>query len=140
MNFYIGSRFSNIEKVRALRNHLLNNGHTHTYDWTTNDRATSLEDLRAIGTNEFEAIKASDFVVILLPAGNSSHVELGIALGAGVPLFIHDATNRFDDVETTSTFYHLPHVIQLTGSLEDVPRAITTHFATGVSPSGAVIG
>jgi len=54
--------------------------------------------------------------------------------------FIHDATNRFDDVETTSTFYHLPHVIQLTGSLEDVPRAITTHFATGVSPSGAVIG
>lgn len=129
MNFYIGSRFANIEQVRALRDHLINDGHTHTYDWTTNDRATSLEDLRAIGTNEFEAIKASDFVVILLPAGNSSHVELGIALGADVPVFIHDTTNRFDDFETTSTFYHLPHVTQLTGPLKDVPRAITTYFA-----------
>lgn len=129
MNFYIGSRFSNIEQVRALRDHLINDGHTHTYDWTTNDRATSLEDLRAIGTNEFEAIKASDFVVILLPAGNSSHVELGIALGAGVTVFIHDATNRFDDFETTSTFYHLNHVVQLTGPLEDVPLAITVYFA-----------
>lgn len=129
MNFYIGSRFANIERVRALRDRLLSQGHTHTYDWTTNDRATSLEDLQAIGTSEFEAIRASDFVVILLPAGNSSHVELGIALGAGVPVFIHDATNRFDDVETTSTFYHLPHVTQLTGPLEDVPLAITTNFA-----------
>lgn len=129
MNFYIGSRFSNIEQVRTLRNHLLNDGHTYTYDWTTNGRATSIEGLRAIGTSEFEAIKASDFVVILLPAGNSSHVELGIALGAGVPVFIHDGTNRFDDVETTSTFYHLPHVTQLTGPLKDVPRAITTYFA-----------
>ncbi|TCI22963.1 group-specific protein [Exiguobacterium sp. SL-9] len=129
MHFYIGYRFSNIEQVRALHNHLINDGHTHTYDWTTNDRATSLEDLRAIGTSELEAITASDFVVILLPAGNSSHVELGIALGAGVTVFIHDAKNRFDDFETTSTFYHLPHVIQLTGSLEDVPRNITAHFA-----------
>lgn len=129
MNFYIGSRFANIEQVRALRDHLINDGHTHTYDWTTNDRATTLEDLRVIGTSEFEAIKASDFVVILLPAGNSSHIELGIALGTGVPVFVHDATNRFDDVETTSTFYHLNHVVQLTGPLEDVPQAITVYFA-----------
>ena len=129
MHFYIGSRFANIERVRELRDTLLSQGHTHTYDWTTNDRATTLENLRAIGTSEFETIKASDFVIILLPAGNSSHIELGIALGAGVPVFVHDATNRFDDVETTSTFYHLNHVVQLTGPLEDVPQAITVYFA-----------
>lgn len=53
-----------------------------------------------------------------------------MALGAGVTVFIHDATNRFDDIEMPSTFYHLPHVVQLTGPLEDVPRAITTYFAS----------
>ncbi|MEW8966050.1 hypothetical protein [Exiguobacterium alkaliphilum] len=52
-----------------------------------------------------------------------------MALGAGVTVFIHDATNRFDDIEMTSTFYHLPHVVQLTGPLEDVPKAITVYFA-----------
>lgn len=51
-----------------------------------------------------------------------------MALGACVTVFIHDATNRFDDIEMTSTFYHLPHVVQLTGPLEDMPRAITAHF------------
>ncbi|WP_214829954.1 hypothetical protein [Exiguobacterium sp. s56] len=60
MNYYIGSSFANIERVRALRDRLLSQGHAHTYDWTTNDRATTLENLRAIGTSESEAIMTSD--------------------------------------------------------------------------------
>lgn len=130
MKFYIGSGFYNVNHVRQLRDHLIEQGHTHTYDWTVNERAASIVDLREIGSKEFEAIRTSDFVVILLPAGKSSHVELGIALGADVPLFIHDAANRFDDFETTSTFYHLSHVIKLTGSLEDIPSRIADHYAS----------
>lgn len=60
MNYYIGSSFANIERVRALRDRLLSQGHALTYDWTTNDRATTLENLRAIGTSESEAIMTSD--------------------------------------------------------------------------------
>ncbi|EPE61187.1 group-specific protein [Exiguobacterium sp. S17] len=130
MKFYIGSSFYNVDHVRQLRDRLIEQGHTHTYDWTVNERAATIEDLRDIGAKEFEAIRTSNFVVTLLPAGKSSHVELGIALGADVPLFIHDAANRFDDFETTSTFYHLPHVIKLTGPLEDIPSCIAAHYVT----------
>lgn len=111
MNYYIGSGFYNIENVRRLRDLLSAQGHTHTYDWTLNTRADSVDALRDIGEKERDAIKASDFVVILLPAGKGSHVELGIAIGSGVPVFIHDTTDSMTNFETTSTFYHVAQVV-----------------------------
>ena len=130
MNFYIGSGFYNIKNVRWLRDLLTREGHTHTYDWTLNVRVESAEALREIGEKERDAITVSDFVVILLPAGKGSHVELGIAIGSGVPIFLHDTTDGMTNVETTSTFYHLSSVNQVTGPLEDIPRAITAYFTT----------
>ncbi|WP_445001729.1 nucleoside 2-deoxyribosyltransferase [Exiguobacterium alkaliphilum] len=124
MNYYIGSGFYNIENVRRLRDLLSAQGHTHTYDWTLNTRADSVDALRDIGEKERDAIKASDFVVILLPAGKGSHVELGIAIGSGVPVFIHDTTDSMTNFETTSTFYHVAQVVQLSGALEDIPSQI----------------
>lgn len=124
MNYYIGSGFYNIENVRRLRDLLSAQGHTHTYDWTLNTRADSVDALRDIGEKERDAIKASDFVVILLPAGKGSHVELGIAIGSGVPVFIHDTTDSMTNFKTTSTFYHVAQVVQLSGALEDIPSQI----------------
>ncbi|WP_214843257.1 nucleoside 2-deoxyribosyltransferase [Exiguobacterium sp. s150] len=124
MNYYIGSGFYNIENVRRLRDLLSAQGHTHTYDWTLNTRADSVDALQDIGEKERDAIQASDFVVILLPAGKGSHVELGIAIGSGVPVFLHDMTDSMTNFETTSTFYHVAHVVQLSGSLEDIPSQI----------------
>lgn len=124
MNYYIGSGFYNIENVRRLRDLLSAQGHTHTYDWTLNTRADSVDALRDIGEKERDAIQASDFVVILLPAGKGSHVELGIAIGSGVPVFLHDMTDSMTNFETTSTFYHVAQVVQLSGALEDIPSQI----------------
>ncbi len=124
MNYYIGSGFYNIENVRRLRDLLSAQGHTHTYDWTLNTRADSVDALRDIGEKERDAIKGSDFVIILLPAGKGSHVELGIAIGSGVPVFIHDTTDSMTNFETTSTFYHVAQVVQLSGALEDIPSQI----------------
>ncbi|MFN4215266.1 MULTISPECIES: nucleoside 2-deoxyribosyltransferase [Exiguobacterium] len=130
MHYYIGSGFNNIENVRRLRDLLTAQGHTHTYDWMRNARADSVDVLRDIGEKERDAIKNSDFVVILLPAGKGSHVELGIAIGSGVPVFLHDTTDSMTNVETTSTFYHVAHVVQLSGDLEDVPTQVDAYFST----------
>ena len=70
MRFYVGSSFSNIEEVRFMRNELIALGHTHTYDWTQNERATSIDALRSIGEEEVSGIQSADFVVILLPLGS----------------------------------------------------------------------
>nr|WP_251136520.1 nucleoside 2-deoxyribosyltransferase [Exiguobacterium sp. s122] len=108
-------------------------GYTHTYDWTLNARADSIDALRDIGEKERDAIKGSDFVVILLPAGKGSHVELGIAIGSGVPVFLHDTTDSMTKFETTSTFYHVSHVIQLSDNLEHVPTQIDAYFSANTN-------
>lgn len=124
MRFYVGSSFSNIEEVRFIRDHLVAFGHTHTYDWTQNERAASIDALRAIGEEEVAEIQTADFVVILLPGGKGAHVELGIALGTNKPVFIYDLGDQMMNMEETSTFYHVDAVQRLEGPFYDLPHRI----------------
>ncbi|MGD6803150.1 hypothetical protein ACQCVK_01475 [Rossellomorea vietnamensis] len=62
----------------------------------------------------------SDFIIVLLPAGKGSHIELGIALGLGKKVFLYSPENAMNDLAATSTFYHLPEVEQCFGSLDDL--------------------
>lgn len=90
MKFYIASSFKNIDSVRYVSKKLKEKGYIHTYDWTLNENVTTLEELKVIGQKEKNAVIESDFVVVLLPAGKGSHIELGIAIGNNKKfIFIH---------------------------------------------------
>lgn len=79
--FYVASSFKNIDTVRYVSNELINKGYIQTYDWTKNERASTIEDLKEIGRQERKAVMEADFIIVLLPAGKGSHIEFGIALG-----------------------------------------------------------
>nr|WP_275695620.1 group-specific protein [Fredinandcohnia sp. SECRCQ15] len=116
--FYVASSFANIDSVRYVSESLKNKGYLQTYDWTANERATSLGQLMEIGKKEKAAVLESDFVIILLPAGKGSHIEMGIALGQGKRVFLYSSNNDVNKFELTSTFYHLPEVKQYIGPIE----------------------
>ncbi|HJF33878.1 MAG TPA: nucleoside 2-deoxyribosyltransferase [Sporosarcina psychrophila] len=120
MKFYIASSFKNIDKVRYVSKRLKNKGFIHTYDWTVNENVTTLEELKAIGQKEKKAVIEADFVVVLLPAGKGSHIELGIALGNGKKIYLYSQNKEIDNIETTSTFYHLPEIEKCFGSTDDL--------------------
>lgn len=124
MRFYVGSSFSNIEEVRFMRNELIALGHTYTYDWTQNERATSIDALRSIGEEEVSGIQSADFVVILLPGGKGAHVELGIAIGTNKHVFLYDLGDQMMNMEETSTFYHVNAVQRLEGPFNALPYQI----------------
>lgn len=124
MKIYIASGFPNKEAVNYVSEKLMKTGCIQTYDWTKNDRASTLEDLKAIGEDEKNAILASDVDVILLPAGKGSHIELGIALGRGKKIFLYSADEKVNDFTTTSTFYHLPEVEQVIGTLDELVERV----------------
>lgn len=128
MKFYIGSSFKNIDNVRYLRDKLKEMGLTHTYDWTQNQRALTVNQLREIGQSEKAAVIESDFVVILLPAGKGSHIELGMALGQNKKVYLHSSTGEIENFETTSTFYHLPEVESCKGTLDDLTEVIKSQL------------
>lgn len=126
MKFYIASSFTNKDKVRYVSDKLKHNGYLYTYDWAINERAASLTDLREIGQQEKAAIIDADFIVVLLPAGKGSHIELGIALGYGKKIYLYSPNEEVNNFETTSTFYHLPEVEIVIGTIDDLINILIT--------------
>ncbi|WP_174733285.1 group-specific protein [Mesobacillus harenae] len=125
MKFYIASSFQNKEEVRYVSGKLVNKGFIHTYDWTQNDRASTMEELETTGLEEKNAVMEADFIIILLPAGKGSHIELGIALGQSKKVFLYSPNEEVYNFKTTSTFYHLPEVEISIGSLDELVEVIT---------------
>ncbi|QFF97641.1 group-specific protein [Psychrobacillus glaciei] len=124
MKFYVGSGLKNKEQVREVGGKLKNIGWNQTFDWTHNEQANNLADLMHIGTQEKEAIKDADYVIILLPGGKGSHIELGMAIALQKQIFLYSPHGEAMDMETTSTFYHLPEVNICTGSVDELISVI----------------
>ena len=123
--FYVASSFKNIDTVRYVSNELINKGFIHTYDWTKNERASTMEELKEIGQQEKEAVMEADFIIVLLPAGKGSHIEFGVALGQGKRIYLYSQGDEVNNLETTSTFYHLSQVEICIGSLDELISIVT---------------
>ncbi len=126
MKFYVASSFKNIDKVRNVSKQLKSRGYIHTYDWTQIEKASTLEDLELIGQKEKDAVAEADFIVVLLPAGKGSHIELGIALGLNKRVILYSPNNEINNVTTTSTFYHLFEVEKFIGSIDELVEFLTS--------------
>ncbi|MBS4175632.1 group-specific protein [Bacillus sp. FJAT-49736] len=121
MKFYIASSFQNVETVRNLSRKLVEIGMQQTYDWTQNERTSAEEELRKIGVKEKEAVLESDIFILVLPGGKGSHTELGIAIGSRVGRIYIFSPGSVSGQETlATTFYHLPEVEIVHGSVGDL--------------------
>lgn len=124
MKFYVASSFTNIDSVRRVSEILKKRGLIHSYDWTQNDRASTVQQLVQFGLYEKHAVIESDILIVLLPAGKGSHVELGIALGHGKKVFLYSPTDEVIQFDKTSTFYHLPEVEIVIGTIDDLINTV----------------
>lgn len=109
-----------------MSKNLENKGYIYTYDWTKNESASTIEDLREIGLQEKNAVMDADFIIVILPAGKGSHIELGIALGQGKRIYLYSPNDEVNNLETTSTFYHLSEVQKCIGTIEELVEIVTT--------------
>jgi hypothetical protein len=136
-NFYIATSFSRAQDHNRIRDLLVKNGYRITYDWTldTKGRATSREKLLAVTDAEIKGVLAANTVVVLLPGGNGTHAELGIALGAGKKILLHcENGDVFEPGEKACTFYHHPNVTQIVCGIDDKNaflRAIEKSYEIG---------
>jgi nucleoside 2-deoxyribosyltransferase len=119
MKFYIASGLSNKEAVRYVSGRLKDKGYVHTYDWTKNEKPSTLEQLQEIGQHELAGVSEADFLIVLLPGGKGTHIEFGIALGQGQKIYLYSVDEEIINVDTTSSFYQLPEVEKFIGSLEE---------------------
>lgn len=120
MKFYIGSGMKNCELVNYYSKILEENGWEHTYNWAKNiNEDETIEDLVEYSKLEQQGIIDSDVVIILLPAGRGTHIELGMALALNKKIFLCSETKEEFSIENTVNFYQLPSIIRLVGTADE---------------------
>ncbi|WP_026831388.1 hypothetical protein [Exiguobacterium antarcticum] len=115
MNFYTPSSFRNIKDVQFINDQLIKRGHCLTYDWTQSERVDTPAVLQRIGQLELNAVQSSDCLILVLPAGKGSHVELGIALANQIPIFLCMTDETCWIGPEASTFYHIDGIMKCIG-------------------------
>lgn len=119
MKFYIGSGIKNCKLVNRYSKILEENGWQHTYNWAKNINGDeTIEDLIEYSKLEQQGIIDSDVVIILLPAGRGTHIELGMALALNKKIFLCSETEEEFSIKNTVNFYQLPGIIRLVGNVE----------------------
>lgn len=120
MKFYIGSGMKNCELVNYYSKILEENDWEHTYNWAKNINGDeTVDDLIEYSKLEQQGIIESDVVIILLPAGRGTHIELGMALALDKKIFLCSATEDEFSVKNTVNFYQLPNIIKLVGTADE---------------------
>lgn len=95
-------------------------GWKHTYNWTDNvNKEITKKNLVEYAKSEFQGIIDSDVVIILLPAGRGTHIELGMALALNKKVYLCSLTEEEFSVENTVVFYELPNITHLVRTADE---------------------
>ena len=116
MRIYIATGLENFKQHNLLRDMLVGEGITLTYDWTVHGSVQNQpEDWAKYACLETQGVKDAHTVVAILPGGRGTHTEIGIALGMGKEVFLIG----YDPMEKhTCIFYHHPKVLHFDSMLE----------------------
>ncbi|MCL5004725.1 MAG: nucleoside 2-deoxyribosyltransferase [Patescibacteria group bacterium] len=138
MKFFIASPWKNKEEVEKLSEELKTKGH-ETYSflesgenlltgqpieaemkvyWEALANWQNDKRISQIFESEVNGLKACDALILLLPAGDSSHVEAGIAYGLGKKLFLIGAINKPEVVYLMFNKIYM----DITSFLSDLPN------------------
>jgi len=114
MKFFVSGKVGSDSDTKRLMHELKKAGHEITFDWTT------IEHLRPYDKNtrasreaavlESRGVKDADVLVIIThDRGVGLFVEMGIAIGAGIPVRV--VTN---DEDSRTMFFHHPLIKRVT--------------------------
>lgn len=78
-----------------------------------------MKKIAKIAKLEQKGIIDSDVVIILLPAGRGTHIELGMALALNKKIFLCTDNKEEFNIENTVGFYQLPNIVKLVGTADE---------------------
>lgn len=118
MKFFVSGKVGVEGDVRAAMKALKDAGHEITFDWTKIDQLRpydeNAEASREAALKESRGVEDADVLIILAhDRGVGMYVELGIAIGSGIPVRV------VTDVESRTMFFHHP-LVKKVDSLEQI--------------------
>ena len=125
MKYYIATAFSNKEEHKICRRFFSDMGYELTFDWTVYPIIADPYVMYTIAMKEIDAIKAADFIVVLLPGGRGTHTELGAALALGKPVFLvaPHPQQLLDSQGLPNPFYY-HSLVKMVSRIESIPSRV----------------
>ena len=126
MKFFVSGKIGVEGNVKEVMKALRNVGHEITFDWTTIDHLSpydkNVDASRNAAIKERQGIADAD-VFIILPheRGVGMYVELGIAIGFGIPIRV------ITNVESRTMFFHHP-LVKRVDSLEQIIKEFERYW------------
>src|SRR3989442_597277 len=117
--FYLSTRKDRSAQAAVLLEALKANGWERTLDWTT-QHDNGPDGYADSALAELVAVGEADVLIVLLPGGFGTHVEIGAALALGKPVILHAPDRRTLDTPYPCIFHYHPGVTLLISELLDV--------------------
>lgn len=135
MKFYIATSLSNWASHNKVRDALIAFEHEISYDWTLHGRviSASKDRLRELAIQELRGVSEADVLIVLLPGGRGTHIELGFSIANQKKVFLHSEDSLlFELGPEANAFYHHPDVTCVSCPLEDLPSFVNSSLVESV--------
>jgi nucleoside 2-deoxyribosyltransferase len=121
--FYLATRKDRSAQAAPLLEALMTHGWKRTHVWTDHDD-TSPDGYAKIALAELEGIREADLLIVVLPGGYGTHVEIGAALGLGKPVILHAPDRKTLETPYPCPFHYHPGVRLLVSEVLDVDAVL----------------
>ncbi len=121
--FFLSTRKDRSEEANTLSAALKAHGWERTFKWTDKDGEGSAGHA-AVALAELKGVREADVLVVLLPGGYGTHVEIGAALALGKPVILHAPDQKTLDTPYPCVFHYHPGVKLLVSETLDVAAIV----------------
>jgi nucleoside 2-deoxyribosyltransferase len=122
--FYLSTRKDRLDEAAPLLDALNANDWKQTFAWT--DQNTQPSDYAEIAKAELAGVREADVVIVLLPGGFGTHVEIGAALALRKPIIIHAPDRKTLETPYACVFHYHPLVKLLVSEHLDINTVLAS--------------
>jgi nucleoside 2-deoxyribosyltransferase len=116
--FYLATRIDRAAQAETLLEALKSRGWERTFTWTGEDNAGA-EEYPELAVAELAGVREADVLIVLLPGGRGTHVEIGAALALGKPVILHAPDQQTLNSPYPCVFHYHPGIKLLISEVVD---------------------
>lgn len=121
--FYLSTRKDRLDQATALLDALKAHGWKQTFAWS--DQTTqNHSDYADIAQAELAGVRQADVLIVLLPGGFGTHVEIGAALALGKRVILHAPDRKTLETPYACIFHYHPLVTLLVSEHVDINEVL----------------
>jgi len=123
--FYLSTQKDRNAEALPLLEALKTRGWERTFDWADQEVSNEPE-YAELAVAEIKGIRDADLVIVILPGGRGTHVEIGAALAMGKPVIIHAPNRKILETPYPCAFHYHPTVKLLFSEQLDVAAVLAS--------------